>query len=129
MPDDSKTPTPFLSDVTTLRKRAREHIEEGAVTPGYGADAQAVCKLLNDALATEIVCVLRYRRHYYMARASTSRAGAGRVPRARERGAGARRPDRASASCSSAASPTSIPTGLLSRSHSEYVEGDDAATR
>ena len=58
---------PFLSDVKTLRQRARQAIEEGAVTPGYEADAQQVCKVLNEALATELVCVLRYKRHYYMA--------------------------------------------------------------
>jgi bacterioferritin len=65
-------PTPFLSDVETLRKRARQHIEEGAVTPNYGTDAPQVCKVLNDALATEIVCVLRYKRHYFMAQGIAS---------------------------------------------------------
>jgi bacterioferritin len=58
---------PFLSDIKTLRQRARQAIEEGAVTPGYDADAKQVCKVLNEALATELVCVLRYKRHYYMA--------------------------------------------------------------
>ena len=58
----------FLSDVATLRQRARQHIEEGAVTSNYGLDAPTVCKVLNEALATEIVCVLRYKRHYYMAK-------------------------------------------------------------
>jgi bacterioferritin len=62
----------FLSDVQTLRNRARQHIEEGAVTPNYGADAKQVCKVLNDALATEIVCVLRYKRHYFMAQGIAS---------------------------------------------------------
>src|SRR5688500_700027 len=57
----------FLSDVKTLRARARQHIEQGAVTPGYRADRTTVVRLLNEALATEIVCVLRYKRHYYMA--------------------------------------------------------------
>jgi len=58
----------FLTDVATLRQRARQHIEEGAVTSNYGLDAPTVCKVLNEALATEIVCVLRYKRHYYMAK-------------------------------------------------------------
>ena len=58
---------PFLTDIKTLRERARTHIENGAVTEGYSADRQTVIKLLNEALATEIVCVLRYRRHYFMA--------------------------------------------------------------
>jgi bacterioferritin len=57
----------FLSDIQTLRKRAREHIAQGAVTPGYHADRSVVLKLLNEALATEIICTLRYKRHYYMA--------------------------------------------------------------
>src|SRR5437867_1065843 len=57
----------FLSDVNELRRRARQHIEDGAVTPGYTADRATVIKILNEALATEIVCVLRYKRHYFMA--------------------------------------------------------------
>src|SRR4030095_16657296 len=64
--------TPFLTDVQTLRQRARSHIETGAVTPGYGADSALVCKVLNEALATEIVCVLRYKRHYFMAQGLSS---------------------------------------------------------
>src|SRR5213082_4157355 len=58
----------FLSDIETLRKRAREHIAQGAVTPGYHADREVVVKLLNEALATELICVLRYKRHYFMAK-------------------------------------------------------------
>ena len=66
------TDTPFLTDVATLRQRAREHIKEGAVTSNYGADPVLVCKVLNEALATEIVCVLRYKRHYFMAQGIAS---------------------------------------------------------
>jgi len=58
----------FLSDIETLRRRAREHIAQGAVTPGYHADRDVVLKLLNEALATEILCTLRYKRHYFMAK-------------------------------------------------------------
>lgn len=58
---------PFLSDIRELRERARRHIEKGAVTATYGANLETVVRLLNEALATEIVCVLRYKRHYYMA--------------------------------------------------------------
>ena len=61
------TDQPFLTDVKTLRERARKHIEQGAVTAGYKADRDTVVRVLNDALATEIVCVLRYKRHYFMA--------------------------------------------------------------
>src|SRR5689334_13596782 len=64
---DNNRKQPFLTDVQTLRKRAREHIEQGAVTQGYTADRETVLKLLNEALATELICVLRYRRHYFMA--------------------------------------------------------------
>jgi bacterioferritin len=56
-----------LSDVSSLRQRARLHVENGAVTEGYSADRQTVLRLLNESLATELVCVLRYKRHYYMA--------------------------------------------------------------
>ncbi|HUP64901.1 MAG TPA: ferritin-like domain-containing protein, partial [Thermoanaerobaculia bacterium] len=58
---------PFLTDVQELRRRARQHIEEGAVTGSYRGDRETIIKLLNEALATEIVCVLRYKRHYFMA--------------------------------------------------------------
>ena len=58
---------PFLSDVETLRARAKKNIERGAVVEGYQANRQAVIELLNTALATEIVCALRYRRHHFMA--------------------------------------------------------------
>ena len=57
----------FLTDVRTLRQRARKHIEEGAVIEAYRAHRPTVIKLLNEALATEIICVLRYKRHYFMA--------------------------------------------------------------
>jgi bacterioferritin len=60
--------TPFLSDVTTLRARARMEIDKGPVTAAYGADLTRVLQVLNDALATEIVCVLRYKAHYYGAK-------------------------------------------------------------
>ena len=58
---------PFLSDIKIIRARARQHMERGAVTDSYTLDRDTVLKLLNEALATEIVCVLRYKRHYYMA--------------------------------------------------------------
>lgn len=57
----------FLTDIKTIRERARREINEGAVTPDYGLDKEQVCKILNEALATEIVCVLRYKFHYFMA--------------------------------------------------------------
>ncbi|HTN31904.1 MAG TPA: bacterioferritin, partial [Pseudomonas sp.] len=58
---------PFLTDIKTIRKRAREHMQRGAVTASYSLDRDTVLKLLNEALATEIICVLRYKAHAYMA--------------------------------------------------------------
>ena len=71
-PNTAGSDTPFLTDVQTLRQRARQHIEQGAITATYGADRDTVVKVLNEALATEIVCTLRYRRHYYMAQGIAS---------------------------------------------------------
>ena len=64
----TKAGNPSMSSVAEIRKRARESLDRGAVTAGYDADRTSVVKLLNEALATEIVCVLRYKRHYFMAR-------------------------------------------------------------
>lgn len=64
----------FLTDVQTLRQRARQHIDEVAVTSGYSVDREAILKLLNDSLATEIVCVPRYRRHHFMAKGIQSKS-------------------------------------------------------
>src|SRR5439155_26066631 len=57
----------FLTDIKELRRRARSHIEQGAITAAYRGDRETVLRLLNEAVATELVCVLRYKRHYYMA--------------------------------------------------------------
>ena len=126
MPDDKSNSganaAPFLSDVKTLRERARQHIEEGAVTPSYGADAQAVCKVLNDALATEIVCVLRYKRHYYMAQGIHSESvRAEFLEHAKEEQAHA--DEIAERIVQLGGEPDLNPAGLATRSHSEYVEG------
>lgn len=66
-PKSNTSPVPGMTPVATLRSNARKNIDKGAVTAGYAADRVAVCKLLNEALATEYVCVLRYMRHYFMA--------------------------------------------------------------
>ena len=57
----------FMTDIKTIRERARREIEDGAVTQDYSLDKDQAVKILNEALATEIVCVLRYRFHYFMA--------------------------------------------------------------
>ncbi|MEO6201644.1 MAG: ferritin-like domain-containing protein [Nitrospirales bacterium] len=113
---------PFLTDVKTLRKRAREHIEKGAVTPGYAADRDTVIKLLNDALATEIVCVLRYKRHYYMASAIHAQSVAAEfLQHANEEQGHA--DQLAERIVQLGGAPNFSPEGMLMRSHSEYVEG------
>lgn len=57
----------FVSDMEEIRRRAREYIEQGAVTEGYRTVREAVIQILNQALATELICGLRYKRHFYMA--------------------------------------------------------------
>ena len=117
-----KAEKPFLSDVKELRRRARKHIEEGAVTEGYRADKETVIKLLNEALATEIVCVLRYKRHYFMAQGIHSDPIAAEfLTHANEEQGHA--DQLAGRIVQLGGSPNFDPEGLLSRSHSEYVEG------
>ncbi|HEY4642846.1 MAG TPA: ferritin-like domain-containing protein [Thermoanaerobaculia bacterium] len=118
------TDKPFLTDVTELRRRARQHIETGAVTDGYRADRETVIKLLNEALATEIVCVLRYKRHYFMAQGIHSDPIATEfLTHANEEQGHA--DQLAGRIVQLGGSPNFSPEGLLSRSHSEYVEGQN----
>jgi bacterioferritin len=113
----------FLTDIQTLRKRAREHIEKGAVTEGYHADRETVLKLLNEALATEIICVLRYRRHHFMATGINSQSVAAEfLQHANEEQAHA--DQIAGRIVQLGGAPNFSPDGLASRSHAEYVEGD-----
>jgi bacterioferritin len=116
------TDKPFLTDVQELRRRARQHIEEGAVTDGYRADRETIVKLLNEALATEIVCVLRYKRHYFMAQGIHADPIAQEfLTHANEEQGHA---DQIAARIIQlGGAPNFSPEGLLSRSHSEYVEG------
>ena len=115
---------PPLTDIPTLRSRARQHIEEGAVTSGYAADRESVIKLLNEALATEIVCVLRYKRHYFMAAGIHAAAVAAEfLEHANEEQGHADLIAERIVQLGGA--PDMNPGGLLSRSHSEYVEGED----
>ena len=114
---------PFLTDIQTLRKRARQHIEQGAVTPGYRADRETVVKILNEALATEIVCVLRYRRHHFMATGINAEPAAAEfLVHANEEQAHADQIAQRIVQLGGA--PNFSPEGLLTRSHAEYVEGD-----
>jgi len=117
--DTSMRPT---TSVAEIRKHARANVEDGAVTEGYRADREAVVRLLNESLATEVVCVLRYKRHYYMAsgihaqtaatefleHATMEQAHADRIAERIIQLGGA---------------PDLNPDTLTARSHAEYVEG------
>lgn len=111
-----------LTDVKTLRSQARRHIEEGAVTAGYSADRTTVLKLLNEALATELVCILRYRRHHFMARGIHSKSIADEflIHSNEEQGHADQIAERI---VQLGGEPDFAPDGLSSRSHSEYVAG------
>lgn len=111
-----------LSDIRTLRERARSQIEDGAVTSSYGADREMVLKLLDEALATELVCVLRYKRHYYTAEGVTAEsAKAEFLEHAQEEQSHADRI--AERIVQLGGKPDFNPEGLVDRSHAEYKEG------
>ncbi len=115
---------PFLSDVEAIRARARQHIEQGPVTPSYEADKDTVLELLNEALATEIVCTLRYRRHYFMANGLVAEAVKNEfLVHAQEEQAHADKI--AERIVQLGGEPDFSPEGLASRSHAEYKEGAD----
>jgi bacterioferritin len=112
----------FVSDIKNIRKRARQHMAQGAITDGYKADREQVIKVLNEVLATEIVCTLRYKRHYYMADGFSSEAvkqeflehandEQGHADLVAER------------ITQLGGDPDFNPQTLASRSHAEYVEG------
>ena len=113
----------FLTDIKTIRARARKHINDGAVTAGYRADRAKVVELLNEALATEIVCVLRYRRHHFMAAGiNADTVAAEFLTHATEE---LQHADQIAARIVQLnGEPNFSPEGLLARSHAEYVEGD-----
>jgi bacterioferritin len=112
----------FVADVQEIRKRARQHIEEGAVTRGYRGNREVIVKLLNEALATELVCTLRYRRHYFMAAGLASESVAEEfIQHAREE---QEHGDRIAQRITQlGGEPDFNPDVLSSRSHAEYVEG------
>ncbi len=113
---------PFQMDIQMLRDRARQHIEQGAVTPGYRGDRETVLKILNESLATEIVCVLRYKRHFFMASGINAQSVAAEfLQHATEEQAHA--DQIAQRIVQLGGEPNFAPEGLASRSHSEYVEG------
>lgn len=114
----------FLTDVKTLRDRARKTIEEGPITSSYGADRERVIEVLNEALATEIVCYLRYKRHYFTSRGIHSQAVANEFLQHANEELG--HADQIALRITQLqGSPNFDPDGLTSRSHAEY---DDSAT-
>ncbi|CAJ0711277.1 ferritin-like domain-containing protein [Ralstonia mannitolilytica] len=115
--------SPFLIDIKALRERARKHIQDGAVTGDYKADRETVLRLLNEALATELICVLRYRRHHFMAK------GINAEPIAEEFMVHATEEQQhadkiAARIVQLGGEPNFNPEGLSMGSHSEYVEAD-----
>jgi len=112
----------FISDLAALRARAREQMMRGAVTPSYDEDArQAIVELLNTALATEIVCVLRYKRHYYATHGIRAKfVSAEFLEHAAEEQAHADKI--AERIVQLGEDPDLNPATLLSRAHSEYDE-------
>jgi bacterioferritin len=113
----------FLTYIKTLRERARQHIENGAVTQGYTGDRETAVKILNEALATEIVCVLRYKRHYFMASGIHAEGVAAEfLEHANEEQGHA--DSIAQRIVQLKGEPNFNPEGLLMRSHAEYVEGN-----
>ena len=111
-----------LTDIQALRKRARQHLEEGAVTSGYSADRETVLKQLNASLATELVCVLRYRRHHFMAKGIQSQGIAAEflAHSNEEQGHADILAERI---VQLGGEPDFSPTGLAARSHAEYIAG------
>lgn len=117
-------PASGISDRKTLRANARKSIEDGAITPTYAADRKMVIKLLNDALATEWVCVLRYYRHYFMAKGMLADAVKGEfLEHAQQELAHANRI--AERIVQLGGEPDLDPDTLTARAHAEYKEGRD----
>ena len=116
-------PKDFLTDVQTLRQRARASIEQGPITEAYGADRERVIEVLNQALATELVCVLRYKRHYYMATGlNAAPVAAEFLQHATDEQGHA---DQVAMRITQlAGEPDFNPDGLATRSHADYVEGE-----
>lgn len=112
----------FLTDVQTLRQRARQEIEQGPITDAYTADRERVIAVLNDVLATELVCVLRYRRHYHMA--SGLNAGPVAAEFLEHANEEMGHVDQVAVRITQLqGEPNFDPATLTTRSHAEYVEG------
>lgn len=117
-------PGEFKADMETIRERARAEMRKGAITDSYGADVQQVIDVLNEILATEIVCTLRYKRHYYMAEGVKAEvAKAEFLEHANEEQQHADRVAERITQLGGA--PDFNPEGLATRAHADYSEGSD----
>lgn len=117
---------PFLTEIAEIRRRARQHIRQGVVASGYDADREVVLRLLNEALATELMCGLRYRRHYFMAGgASTEPIKQEFMKHAQEEQGHADMI--AQRIVQLGGEPNFNPEGMSGRAHFEYGEGDTLA--
>jgi bacterioferritin len=120
------SPYPFLSEIAEIRCRARQHIAAGAASVNPAADREVVLRLLNESLASELVCVLRYRRHYFMATDSVAEAiKAEFLKHSQEEQLHA--DQLAQRIVQLGGEPNFSPHGMVDRSHSEYVDGDSLA--
>ena len=114
----------FVSDIKRIREHARQHMDRGAVTDGYKADRKRLIAVLNQVLATEIVCVLRYKRHFFMARGVHAES----VKQEFLQHAAEEQQHAdwvAERIVQLGVEPDFNPEGLAHRSHSEYCEGED----
>ncbi|GAA4341767.1 ferritin-like domain-containing protein [Pigmentiphaga soli] len=123
MPTRQSPRQTFRLDVDAIRDKARKNLDDGAVTEGYGADREAVLDMLNEALATELVCTLRYKRHFFMAKGIHAEPVAAEfAEHAAEEQSHA---DQIAARIVQlGGAPNFSPVGMLDRSHAQYVEGD-----
>lgn len=112
-----------LTNIKTLRSDARKNTEQGAVTAGYSADRVEVLKQLNQALATELVCVLRYRRHYFTARGIHARGVATEFLAHSNEELG-HADSLAARIVQLGGEPNFAPSDLTASSHAEYVAGN-----
>lgn len=125
--DSESAKKEFVLDMEAIRRRAREHLKQGAVTDAYQGARETIIKLLNDALATELVCVLRYKRHHFMSASLGGIAGFAVTKELAQHAAEEQQhADKlAQRIVQLGGEPNFDPKGLATRSHAEYVSGHD----